>query len=116
MDDHPLDEKLKDDQPVIRSEELGITNSEDTECINPSGHRQEVHRNFSIWSVLAVGVVAGNCWTALAGSLTVAISNGYPASTISWGKETERLQRSTWCDIRVHVCKPDVRFHLGLDS
>lgn len=83
MDDRSLDKKLKDDKPEFQSVELGIANFEESECINPSGHRQEVHRNFSTWSVLAVGVVAGNCWTALAGSLTVAISNGYPISAIS---------------------------------
>ncbi|KAL8646917.1 MAG: hypothetical protein Q9226_006655 [Calogaya cf. arnoldii] len=82
MDEHFPNEKLKDDKPVFQSEELGMASLDETECINPSGHRQEVYRNFSTWSVLAVGVVAGNCWTALAGTLTVAISNGGPPGVI----------------------------------
>lgn len=83
MNDQLSNEKVKADKLVFQSEASEIPNYEETECINPSGHRQEVHRNFSIWSVLAVGVVAGNCWTALAGSLTVAISNGYSILAIS---------------------------------
>ncbi|KAL9033052.1 MAG: hypothetical protein Q9214_007695 [Letrouitia sp. 1 TL-2023] len=50
--------------------------------INASGHHQEVERNFNIFSVLSVGVTTGNAWVALAGSLTVALSNGGPPGVI----------------------------------
>ncbi|KAL8797911.1 MAG: hypothetical protein Q9182_007127 [Xanthomendoza sp. 2 TL-2023] len=82
MDIHPANAKLGNDEPSIQSKDMGIAEFADVECINPSGHRQEVHRNFSTWSALSVGVVTGNCWTALAGSLTVAISNGGPPGVI----------------------------------
>ena len=45
-------------------------------AINASGHTQETLRHFNFLSLLAFGVSINNCWTALAGTLVVAISNG----------------------------------------
>lgn len=39
--------------------------------VNISGHRQEVHRNFGLWSVCGVGIVTGNVWSALGGSIVI---------------------------------------------
>lgn len=39
------------------------------EVINASGHVQELERNFDLWSVCAVGIVVGNVWAALGGSI-----------------------------------------------
>ncbi|KAL8913160.1 MAG: hypothetical protein Q9171_001954 [Xanthocarpia ochracea] len=82
MDSHSAEKKINSDKPTFQSQELGSTDIIEVELINPSGHRQEVHRNFSLSSTLALGIVSGNCWTALAGTLTVAISNGGPPGVI----------------------------------
>ena len=50
--------------------------------INASGHTQETLRHFNFLSLLAIGVVLNNCWTALAGTLVVAIRNGGPPGVI----------------------------------
>jgi len=46
--------------------------------INESGHVQELERNFSLFSLCSVGIVTGNTWSALGGSILVAIYNGGP--------------------------------------
>jgi choline transport protein len=50
--------------------------------VNASGHVQELDRNFNLLSIIAVGVVVGNVWAALGGSLAVAIYNGGPPGVI----------------------------------
>ena len=44
------------------------SSSEEVE-INESGHKQELQRNFSFLSILSTGIVVGNTWAALGGSL-----------------------------------------------
>lgn len=46
-------------------ESLGTT----IEIINAGGHKQELDRNFSLLSISAVGIVNGNTWAALGGSI-----------------------------------------------
>lgn len=46
-------------------ESLGTT----AELINVGGHKQELDRNFSLLSISAVGIVNGNTWAALGGSI-----------------------------------------------
>jgi hypothetical protein len=41
--------------------------------VNETGHVQELERNFSLLSVCSVGIVTGNTWAALGGSIAVAI-------------------------------------------
>ncbi|KAM5431682.1 hypothetical protein McanMca71_004916 [Microsporum canis] len=50
--------------------------------LNSSGHRQELDRNFSLISMCAIGVTAGNTWIAMGGSVTTAIYNGGPPGVI----------------------------------
>lgn len=40
-----------------------------TEPVNVGGHKQELDRNFSLLSISAVGIVNGNTWAALGGSI-----------------------------------------------
>src|SRR5271170_3488334 len=44
--------------------------------INESSHVQEFDRNFSLLSLAGVGLVVGNVWPTLGGSVLVAIFNG----------------------------------------
>lgn len=50
--------------------------------INETGHIQELERNFSLLSVCSVGIVTGNTWAALGGSIVVAIYNGGPPGVL----------------------------------
>jgi choline transport protein len=53
-----------------------------TELINASGHNQEVDRNFRLLSLAGFGIVNGNVWPALAGTILTAIFNGGPPGVI----------------------------------
>lgn len=46
-------------------ENLGTT----TEDVNTGGHKQELDENFGLLSVSAVGIVGGNTWVILGGSI-----------------------------------------------
>ncbi|KAL1304537.1 hypothetical protein AAFC00_003519 [Neodothiora populina] len=50
--------------------------------VNASGHTQELERNFSLVSICAVGIVTGNTWAALGGSIVIALYNGGPMGVI----------------------------------
>lgn len=39
------------------------------QVINASGHVQELDRNFGILSIVSVGLVTGNAWAAIGGSI-----------------------------------------------
>lgn len=39
------------------------------EVINASGHKQELHRQFSLLSICSIGITTGNVWAALGGSI-----------------------------------------------
>ena len=41
----------------------------EVEDVNAGGHKQELDRNFSLLSVSAVGIISGNTWTILGGSI-----------------------------------------------
>jgi choline transport protein len=39
------------------------------ELINPSGHRQELDRNFRLINIAGLGITSGNTWIAIGGSI-----------------------------------------------
>lgn len=43
--------------------------------VNISGHRQELRRNFGLLSVCGVGLVTGNVWAALGGSIVIELNS-----------------------------------------
>jgi choline transport protein len=50
--------------------------------VNASGHVQELSRNFNLLSLAGVGLVVGNVWPAIGGSILVAIFNGGPPGVL----------------------------------
>ncbi|QSZ34372.1 hypothetical protein DSL72_005964 [Monilinia vaccinii-corymbosi] len=50
--------------------------------VNERGNGQEVERNFSLLSICSVGLVIGNSWAALGGSIATAIYNGGPPGVL----------------------------------
>ena len=58
-------EKNTTGQDYDLDQSLGAT----AEIVNVGGHKQELDRNFSLLSITAVGIVNGNTWAALGGSI-----------------------------------------------
>lgn len=71
-----------ENQEKIQTLESAIEERSSGELVNPSGHRQELERNFSLLSICAVAVTTGNTWIAQGGSVTTALSNGGPPGVI----------------------------------
>lgn len=57
-------------------EEVADNTSSRSMVINASGHVQELRRHFSLLSLAGIGLVVGNVWPAIGGSILVAIFNG----------------------------------------
>lgn len=66
--------------------------------VNASGHKQELDRNFGLFSICAVGIVTGNAWAALGGSIVgISIFSGEESrsNVFRWSLSTmEALQVS----------------------
>ncbi|KAM5356903.1 hypothetical protein ACJ41O_003549 [Fusarium nematophilum] len=58
------------------------TISEQDVLVNASGHVQELQQNFNLLSLAGVGLVVGNVWPAIGGSILVAIFNGGPPGVL----------------------------------
>ncbi|CAJ2507371.1 Uu.00g085570.m01.CDS01 [Anthostomella pinea] len=50
--------------------------------INASGHEQQLSRRFNLLSAAGIGLVVGNVWPAIGGSILVAIFNGGPPGVL----------------------------------
>ena len=46
--------------------------------VNASGHQDEFHRHFSIWSLCGLALTIDNAWVALGGSLYLAVCTFAP--------------------------------------
>ncbi|TWU75934.1 hypothetical protein ED733_006329 [Metarhizium rileyi] len=60
---------------------------EDDAQLEAMGHRPELKRNFSTWSMLGLAFAVLNSWTALSASLSVSLTSGGSTSII-WGLVT----------------------------
>jgi hypothetical protein len=64
-----MEADLEKRDAVVDSAPDGSASSSEEVEINESGHKQELQRNFSFFSILSTGIVVGNTWAALGGSL-----------------------------------------------
>ena len=72
-----------DDKTGLEREDPEISPGAITDmAINPSGHKQELDRNFSFLAICGLSITSGNVWVALGGSVTVAIYNGGPPGAL----------------------------------
>lgn len=69
-------------QEKMQTLETATEERQSGELVNPSGHKQELQRNFSLLSICAVAITTGNTWIAQGGSVTTALSNGGPPGVI----------------------------------
>lgn len=59
--------------------------------VNISGHRQELQRNFGLWSICGVGLVTGNSWAALGGSIVIELESRLDPASIHAASVPARL-------------------------
>ena len=55
--------------PEAQSANFELGSDQFSDLINASGHKQELDRNFGLWSICALSVCADNAWAAGGGSL-----------------------------------------------
>ncbi|KAF7562833.1 hypothetical protein G7046_g1292 [Stylonectria norvegica] len=72
----------KADGPVVPFDDVEQLSSNKGVVFNASGHVQELQQNFNLLSLAGVGLVVGNVWPAIGGSILVAIFNGGPPGVI----------------------------------
>jgi choline transport protein len=72
MQDDNAPEAKRASEPTT---ELSATKSQEAP-INASGHRQELSQRFNLISLVGIGLVVGNVWPAIGGTILVAIYNG----------------------------------------
>ncbi len=60
------------------STEQAAVSVEKGELINASGHVQQLDRNLNLFMSASLGLVDGNVWPAVGGSILVAIFNARP--------------------------------------
>lgn len=70
------------DHKATHDPKAAVSSAADDEYINASGHVQELRRNFSLFSLAGIGLVVGNVWPAIGGSILVAIFNGGPPGVL----------------------------------
>ncbi|KAL9066142.1 MAG: hypothetical protein Q9157_007242 [Trypethelium eluteriae] len=63
-------EDNREKESATAAAEEGGRDTGDVLVVNASGHVQELDRNFGLFSICALGIVAGNAWSALAGSIS----------------------------------------------
>ncbi|PHH90038.1 hypothetical protein CDD83_4664 [Cordyceps sp. RAO-2017] len=75
--------KSHDKKPAVvdRHVDSGAGSQQEAD-INASGHVQELRRSFSLLSLAGIGLVVGNVWPAIGGSILVAIFNGGPPGVL----------------------------------
>lgn len=52
--------------------------SQDGGLVNASGHRDQLQRQYGLWSICSLALTIDNAWIAFAGSLQVSVLNGGP--------------------------------------
>ena len=65
--------------------------------INPSGHKQELERNFSLLSLCAVAITTGNTWVAIGGSVVCEVHMNERSEGLTGSGCCHLQWRTTWC-------------------
>ncbi len=76
------DEKTATDDAAGAERDAPQVSENETARLNASGHVQELRQSFSLLSLAGIGLVVGNVWPAIGGSILVAIFNGGPPGVL----------------------------------
>lgn len=80
--DHPSEKQPESALANTQTPSDRSTNTSPDVLINASGHKQELQRNFNLLSLAGAGIVVGNVWPAVGGTILVAIYNGGPPGVL----------------------------------
>jgi choline transport protein len=72
-DQEQIDLGEKTAQQIFEQRRGNIVNTVEGEEVNASGHRDQLTRQYGIWSICGLALTIDNAWIALGGSITVAI-------------------------------------------
>lgn len=64
--------------------------AEEGELVNASGHRDELKRQYGLWSICGLALTVDNAWVALGGSIAVSISKKSQVASLT--KQVTLLQ------------------------
>lgn len=86
MSSQSSDEKRTSDQEQVLTPELLKSAAErktsivvgDGTAVNASGHRDQLQRQYGLWSICGLALTIDNAWIAFGGSLAVSVLNGGP--------------------------------------
>lgn len=78
---------LKDEKGVVQNPNGASAHTKDLSptndlAVNASGHVQELDRNFNLLTLCGIGLVVGNVWPALGGTILTSLFNGGPPGTL----------------------------------
>jgi choline transport protein len=73
LDQGQIERGEKTAQQIFEQGRGTIVNVLEGEEVNASGHRDQLTRQYSIWSICGLALTIDNAWIALGGSITVAI-------------------------------------------
>jgi choline transport protein len=59
--------------PLFEGRGANIVTVIEGEEVNASGHRDQLQRQYSIWSICGLALTIDNAWVALGGSIVVAV-------------------------------------------
>ncbi|KAF9875445.1 amino acid permease [Colletotrichum karsti] len=77
-----IDSKMKDNASFSEPQHASSHTTDNNPTVNASGHVQELERNYSLLSLAGLGLIVGNVWPAIGGSILVAIFNGGPPGVL----------------------------------
>jgi hypothetical protein len=67
-----VDEKAA--EPMVEGTRSTVASVIEGREVNASGHRDQLQRQYSIWSICGLALTIDNAWVALGGSIVVAVS------------------------------------------
>lgn len=70
---------------AAKASENRVRNSTEIDTVRQEaalGHKQELSRNFGLWSVTSLGIVIANSWAATGGTIVTALMNGGPMALL----------------------------------
>jgi choline transport protein len=73
LDQQQIERGEKTAQQIFEQRRGTAINVVEGEEVNASGHRDQLARQYGIWSICGLALTIDNAWIALGGSITVAI-------------------------------------------
>lgn len=73
LDQQQIERGEKSAQDIFEQRRGTVVSVVAGEAVNASGHRDQLARQYGIWSICGLALTIDNAWIALGGSITVSI-------------------------------------------